>query len=133
LLKRGKGLSKATQAQEQYLIFRNMFVEEKDAEIARVLWNYFGAVEDKWGDYWREVRRGYVLNRTTGFRGLMLFLRYAYLHLTRPGGVPSRQQFFEVFAPVKLGGRDITPELFPPGSSGQTKLRDMLLSQTSLG
>ena len=78
LLKRGKKLDRATLDKEQYLLFRNMFLDERDAEIARVLWNYFGAVEDKWGKYWREVRRGYVLNRTTGFRGLMSFLRFAY-------------------------------------------------------
>ena len=132
LLKRGRRLRRATPEEAQYLIFRNMFIEERDAEIARVLWNYFGAVEDRWGVYWREVRRGYVLNRTTGVRGLMSFLPYLYLHLTRPGGVPSREQFGQVFARIRLDGEYITPEEFPPGSAGQAKLRDMLRSQASL-
>jgi len=132
LLKRGKTPSKATPAEEQSLIFRNMFLEGQDAEIARVLWNYFGAVEDRWGDYWREVRRGYVLNRTTGFRGLMLFLPHAYLHMARPGAVPSRQQFNQIFNSIKLKAEDINPENFPPGTSGQTRLRDQLCSQAGL-
>lgn len=132
LLKRGKKLTKATPDEEQHLIFRNMFIDERDAEIARVLWNYFGAVEDRWGEYWREVRVGYVLNRTTGFRGLMAFLRFAYLHLAKPGGVPSREQFNQIFARIRLDGREITPDLFPPGTGGQVKLRDMLRSQASL-
>ena len=109
-----------------------MFIDERDAEIARVVWNYFGAVEDRWGEHWREVRRGYVLNRTTGFRGLMFFLRFAYLHLAKPGEVPSREQFNQVFARIRLDGKDITPDEFPPGTGGQVKLRDMLRSQAGL-
>jgi len=132
LLKRGKKPPRATPSEEQRLIFRNMFLDEGDADIARVLWNYFGAVEDKWGDHWRLLRRGFVLNRTTGFRGLMLFLRYAYLHLTKPGGVPKKDQFKEIFSRVRLTGDQITPDNFPPGTSGQTRLRDHLLAQTGL-
>ncbi len=30
------------------LIFRNMFLDDKDAEIAKVLWNYFEAVAERW-------------------------------------------------------------------------------------
>ena len=133
LLKRGKKPPRATPAEEQSLIFKNMFIAEEDAEIARVLWNYFGAVEDRWGDHWRQVRRGYVLNRTTGFRGLTLFLRHAYLHVAKPGQVPTRQQFNDIFSQVRLDGHEITPENYPPGSSGQIRLRDHLLAQTGLG
>jgi len=132
LLKRGKKPTRATPDKEQYLIFRNMFTDQQDAEIAKVLWNYFGAVEDRWGEYWREVRRGYVLNRTTGFRGLVSFLPFVYLHLVKPGGIPSREQFNKVFARIGLDGKDITPDQFPPGTAGQVKLRDMLRSQASL-
>ena len=133
IIKRGKTPARATPSKEQSLIFRSMFLDERDADIAMILWNYFGAVEDKWGSYWREVKRGYVLNRATGFRGLMLFLRHAYLEITRSGRAPNQQQFSQIFALVKLAGKEITPDNFPPGSSGQTKLRDFLCSQTGLG
>lgn len=133
LLKRGRNKpERATPAEEQSLIFRNLFLDERDSDIARVLWNYFGAVEDKWGDYWREAQRGNVLNRTTGFRGLMHFMRHAYLSLGKPGDIPTRQQFNSIFASVRLQGSDITPDNYPPGSSGHTKLRDRLLAQTGL-
>lgn len=130
--KRRKTPVRATSAEEQTLVFRNMFLNEKDAEIAAVLWNYFGAVQDRWGDYWREVRKGYVLNRTTGFRALMQFLRPAYLSVAKPGQVPEQEQFREVFARVKLEGSEITPDNFPPGTSGQTRLREMLCSQAGV-
>lgn len=132
LLKRGRKPPRAEPHEEQYLIFRNMFLDEKDANIARVLWNYFGAVEDKWDTYWRDVRRGYMLNRTTGFRGLMLFLPHAYIHSAKPGGIPTREQFGAIFGRVDLPGEDLTPDNFRPGTSGQTRLRDLLLSQTGL-
>lgn len=109
-----------------------MFWEERDADIALVLWNYFGAVEGKWGNYWSEVRPGFVLNRTTGFRALMDFLKPAYLHVSSPGDVPERARFDELFARVTLPGDRMTPEEYPPGTSGQAKLRRQLLEQTGI-
>jgi hypothetical protein len=55
LLKRGKKPDYATSAEEQTQVFRNMFLDERDAEIAQVLWNYFSAVEDRWPLEWGEV------------------------------------------------------------------------------
>jgi hypothetical protein len=42
----------------QSLIFRNMFLDERDADIARVLWNYFGADEDRWAGRLERGRPG---------------------------------------------------------------------------
>ena len=131
-LRRGKSLQKATTGKSQTLIFRNMFVDERDGNIARLLWNYFSAVEVKWGKYWREVTSGVVLNRTTGFRGLMQFLPYAYTSFARPEGIPDKEQFDEIFARVTIEGQDINPENYPPGTSGPARLRDRLKAQTGL-
>jgi DGQHR domain-containing protein len=131
-LKRGRSIERASDAESRSLIFRNMFIDERDADIARVLWNFFGAVEDRWGDYWRIVRPGNILNRTTGFRALMMFLPHAYLRLGRPGDVPDRSDFYSIFASVRLDGADFTSDRFVPGTTGQTSLRNFLLSQTSL-
>ena len=57
LIKRGKRPARATPAEEQTYIFRNMFLDERDAEIARVLWNYFAAVEKKWANIGGRPRR----------------------------------------------------------------------------
>ncbi len=132
LLKKEQPLVRATPDQEQLMIFRNMFIDKRDSDIAKVLWNYFLTVEDKWGDYWRSVKPGYVLNRTTGFRGLMLFLPYTYRKLVKPGQVPSREQFKGIFDLISLRGEDITPENYRPGSSGPTELRNHLCAQASL-
>ena len=133
LLKRGKKPARAAPGDQEKLIFRHMFLEERDADIARVLWNFFSAVQNRWGESWRAPIRGIILNRTTGFKGLMQFLRYAYLELSRIEEIPGQENFSILFDRVKLEGSDFTPENFPPGTGGQTKLRRRLLADTGLG
>ncbi len=56
-LLRGKTLLAASKSELERLIFRNMFLEEKD-EIMDVVWNYFSAVRERWSDAWTRVERG---------------------------------------------------------------------------
>ncbi|HEX4638685.1 MAG TPA: DGQHR domain-containing protein [Chthoniobacterales bacterium] len=70
-LKRGKELTRATPSEERTLVFRNRFIDEKDAEIAKCLWNYFDAVRLRWPTAWNTDARGVILPRTTGFAALM--------------------------------------------------------------
>jgi DGQHR domain-containing protein len=131
-MKRGRGIARADRAEEVRLVFRNMFIDDRDADIAWVIWNFFGAVEDKWGEFWRDAKPGFVLNRTTGFRALMDILPRAYLMVGGPGTVPSRESFNELFSRVQIRGEEITPENFAPGVSGQVALRRILLVQMGL-
>jgi len=71
------------------LIFRNMFIDNQDAEIARIIFNYFQAVSLRWPEAWPIKKEGNVLNRTTGFGALMRFLRPAYLKIATPGKIES--------------------------------------------
>lgn len=129
LLKRGRRPERASPGDERGgLIFRNMFLDERDAEITKVLWNYFRAVQDRWPEDWDEVRPGNVLNRTTGFRALMGFLPHAYLLFVQPGEVPDQSQFKELFDRVQLQAGGFNPDTFKPGSAGQTALRKRLLA-----
>jgi DGQHR domain-containing protein len=114
------------------LIFRNMFIEDRDAEIARVLWNYFSAVAGRWPEAWQFKQPGLVLNRTTGFRALMRFLPVAYLSLGGMDTIVSEEDFRFVFNKVKFTDNDFNPEEFVPGTSGQAKLFHALEAQTRL-
>ena len=78
-LRRGGKLELPRRSEARQLVFREMFIQEQDGVIARVLWNYFKAVERKWNNYWKDPIRGHVLNRTTGFNGLMQFLPFAFV------------------------------------------------------
>lgn len=114
------------------LIFRNMFVKDRDAEIARVMWNYFLAVAARWPKAWQFKQQGLILNRTTGFRALMRFLPLAYLSLGGMDTIVSEDDFASVFTRVKLDDDEFTPEVFKPGTSGQAQLYRTLVTHTRL-
>jgi DGQHR domain-containing protein len=119
---RGKTPHKANAEESQSLIFRNMMVDKKDMDIAEALFNYFGAVSARWPQAWDSTGRGLILNKTSGFRALMRFLREAYLQITGPGGVPSREQFQALFDRIKLKDEDFNTDRFKPGTSGEVTL-----------
>jgi DGQHR domain-containing protein len=132
-IKRGRKLRLADGADSARLIFRNLFVAERDAEIARVIWNYFDAVRRRWPHAWDRVERGNVLNRTTGFAALMRFLRPAYLRLaTSSAVVPRTEAFYSLFAGLELTDESFAPERFLPGSSGEADLYRLLAEASGL-
>jgi DGQHR domain-containing protein len=113
-------------------LFRNMFIEEKDLQIIDVLWNYFDAVRSRWPRGWESFGRGFVLNKTNGFRALMRFLRPCYLQLCAPGDVPTVQDFLSVFDRIDIRDEDFTTEVYKPGSSGEGKLFNVFLEKSGI-
>ncbi len=123
LLLRGKSPSKVYGDELLKLPFRNLFIDGKDLDIAKILHNYFEAVSTRWPTAWNSRGRGMMLNRTNGFRGLMRFLRYAYLDVGAPGDIATKDQFLnKVLARIQIEDEEFTTENFPPGSSGEAKL-----------
>ncbi len=130
---RGIKLTRATEQEEKRLIFKNMFIDERDVEIAEVVWNYFSAVEQRWPTSWAGVDvPGNMLPRTNGFRALMRFMRQVYLHLGGPGIVPEAQTFYQVFDKIKLKDERFTTKRYPPGTSGETGLYRDLVAESGL-
>jgi DGQHR domain-containing protein len=122
-LKRGKPLVRATPPERRTLIFRNWFIAERDAEIAKCLWNYFDAVRNTWRSAWDTSERGMILARTTGFAALMRLLPHVLGEpLTDDGKVPPTERFQRYFARVPLRSEDFTSTRFVPGSSGESEL-----------
>lgn len=133
LYMRGKPLRRAGAVESQSLIFRNMMIDGKDMAIADVLWNYFDAVRSRWPKAWAATGRGQILNKTNGFRGLMRFLRDAYLHVTGPGGVPKPEEFTKtVFRRIALDDDEFNTENFKPGTSGEVALYIMLKTKAGI-
>jgi DGQHR domain-containing protein len=114
--------------------FRTLFVKEDDASIAKILWNYFEAVEERWPTAWSKVTPELVLNRSTGFIALMRFLKDAYLSVvgTSIGRVPGKEEFAAIFANVNISDRDFNRVTYLPGSGGQAQLYKDLLTQSKL-
>jgi len=122
ILKRGKSLKKVDAKESEKLIFRNMFIDNKDEEIAKTLWNYFEAVNDKWDEAWSTKKTGNILNRTTGFHALMRFLKPAYLSFNKIGAIINTKEFYEIFRKIDLKDSDFTSDRYKPGSSGESDL-----------
>ncbi len=123
---------KISAEESKELIFRNMMIEEKDLEIADVLWNFFEAVKNKWPQAWFSTGRGIMLNKTNGFKGLMRFLRDAYLYITTPGHVPTSKDFSKIFDRIKMQDEDFNIDNFKPGTSGESALYRALKDQSRI-
>jgi DGQHR domain-containing protein len=112
---------------------RGLFASDRDAEITKILWNYFAAVEERWPKAWGGISPGNMLNKTNGFLALMRLFGPAYVRLASTLGerVPLAR-FSELFANVSLQDADFHVERFKPGTSGQVALFKELLQQTGL-
>lgn len=131
-LKRGKPLFVVSGALEQQLIFRPLFAVEKDAEIARIVWNYFEAVAERWPTAWFSNEPGDMLNRTNGFRALMRFLAPCYrAKRDKPGRLP-KTAVLEVLRALRLRDSDFNIESYRPGTSGETAMFRDLREQSGL-
>ena len=124
-------LAEDSEIRTKNLVFRNWFIENKDALIAATLSNYFTAVATKWTKAWDLKQRGLILNRTTGYRALMRFLPLTLFALGL-NELHSVEEFFEVIDKVNLIDDDFTPENFKPGSSGEGALFRRLLANTGI-
>lgn len=125
-LLRGNVLEKVNAEESKRLIFRNMFVSDKDLDITENVFNCFTAVKRRWPKAWDEFGRGYMLAKTNGFRALMRFLRPAYLYVGKPGDVVKSDRFFSVLERVPLSDAEFTIDNFKPGTSGESELVGVL-------
>nr|WP_238486859.1 DGQHR domain-containing protein [Cupriavidus pauculus] len=126
---RGKRPKAITSDESRKLIFRNMFIDERDMDIADIIHNFFGAVRDRWPQAWNHGGDGQMLNKTNGFRALVRVLRDAYLHLVAPGEVVSQGAFMTLLRKSTLDDGDFTTDRFLPGTSGETSLYLTLCQQ----
>ena len=132
LSKRGKKPQRADSHAAERLIFRNLFIDKKDTEIAEIIWNYFDAVKRQWPDAWASTGTGYVLARTNGFRGFMRFLRHAYRYYTTKDDIVSSEDFSKLFRKTTISDDSFTSENFKPGTSGETAIYRMLVEQVGV-
>jgi len=123
LLKRKRRPARATSKEANKLVFRNMFLDERDAEIVSVLWNYFAAVQIRWPVAWDGAEMsGNILPRTNGFRALMRLLPLVYQQIGTPNDVPSMEEFLEIFNRIRMKANDFSTLKYPPGTSGEAGL-----------
>jgi DGQHR domain-containing protein len=132
-LLRGRRLHKADELAVRKQIFRNIFIEERDADITKIIWAYFQAVAERWPIAWTTQERGNILPKTNGFRALMRFLRPVYLHLvSNPGELIAHTDVLRLLIQVSLNDADFNIDNFPPGTSGEAALYRRLVADSRL-
>lgn len=115
------------------LILREFFVTGRDEIIASVMWDYFQAVKERWPDAWSKTGRGWVLNKTAGYFGLMRFLKPCLTHLRRElHRIPNASDFGEIFFIMKIQDDDFRSNNIRPGTSGEKYVYELLLSNSGL-
>lgn len=132
IYKRGKIPDKAEGSEVERLFLRNMFIDEKDTDIAKLINNYFLAVAKKWPEAWNNVTPEMILNRTTGFAALMRFFKDAYLSFDRIGTVVTVDEFSAIFSKIDIKENDLNKNTYAPGGAGISKLYSELLQKSGL-
>lgn len=126
LLNGGK-LDKADLKVAKRLIFRNMFIDERDLDITQILFNYFSAIRDRWPEGWDTTDEGLILNRTNGFRAFMRVLRPFSLKFGLPGTIVPKELYLEELLKVPVEYSHFNTDNYPPGTSGESGMRADLL------
>lgn len=123
-------IARPTAAELRRRPFRAMFQRDRDEEIAGIVYRYFCAVRNRWPQSWDDLdRRGNALPKTNGFRALMRFLKPVYLGMVGDGAdrVPEVEEFESILERVPLEDEDFNVETFPPGTSGESRFRQLLV------
>lgn len=125
-LLRKRSLRKAMHEDIWKYPFRNLFIDDNDVKIMESIFYYFSAIKTRWPVAWASNDRGNVLNRTNGFRAFMR--AYAHLHKLHgtPTGVMSKEFVEQYFNEVNLKDHDFNTENFPPGTSGEAALFNVI-------
>lgn len=132
----GRQLPAPTVRELSKMVFRGLFVEEREVDIAKIVWSYFAAIKERWPTAWVLSKEpGNMLRRTNGFRAFMRFLGPAYLAIVGKGNVGEfvpKSKFLELLQKVNIGDDQFVIAEFPPGTSGETKLYKRLLADTNV-
>lgn len=132
ILLRGGKIPRPEVKELERCIFRGLFVDGKDMEIAKSVDAYFRAVRDRWPDAWAAGGAGHILNKTNGFRALMRFMRILFLDRYGHNSTIKYEDVQEILAKSKLEDNQFTTEYYKPGTSGETQLYNDLLNTTGL-
>lgn len=133
LIKRRRTPARAVKDEQRKLLFRNLFIDEKDAEITMVLWEYFSAVKERWPTAWVDRNRGAILGRSTGFSALLRLLPEIVVRITaspldRDSSIIDKDEFLTLLNLININDDEFLSTKYLPGSSGESKLFTDMLS-----
>ncbi|KKP88320.1 hypothetical protein A2456_03335 [Candidatus Nomurabacteria bacterium RIFOXYC2_FULL_36_19] len=110
-------------------VFYNLYVSERDKDIYSIINNYFLAIKSIFPNEWKNENNDYILTKTTGFVGFMMFFIDI---LTTSGNQEFTQSFFESkILPAKIAIGKLDSKNYNSGAVGQGKLRRILKENLS--
>lgn len=116
--------------------FRNMFIAEKEIDIAEILYNYFSAIYCKWPESWAAIEKtGNLLPRSNAFKAFMIYLRedlYPVIVGDDFGRIPKVEEFLKCLDHIDIRDEDFTIRNFAPGSGGQSTFLKVLRGDVKL-
>lgn len=130
-IRRGIFSPKYSEKLKRRLIFGELWANEQETDITKILLSYFSAVRSKWPAARDDFdTRGNVLPKTNGLKALMRFLRPAYLEVVGDdiGRVPTEREFKPIFDRVNLTDNEFNTTTFKPGTSGEAALHGILIA-----
>jgi DGQHR domain-containing protein len=118
-LKRGKKLDIVKDKEFEKYFFRNWFILGEEAKIAKILWNYFNAVRNKWPEAWEDNSK--VLTKSTG---LIAFMRLLKDFIANYGldKVITEEEFKYYINNIDLKDKDFINSNYKSGGVGQSDL-----------
>ncbi len=133
LIKRKKTPARAIKADLRKLLFRNLFIDENDAQITMVLWEYFSAIKERWPTAWLDRSKGAILGRSTGFAALLRILPEIVVRITaRPldqdTSIIDKDEYLALLRLIDINDEDFVSTTYLPGSSGEGQLFTEMLS-----
>lgn len=132
ILLRGNKLPRPSEPELQNHPFRGLFIAREDVKIADIVLNYFKGAKGRWPIAWDSEQKGMILNRTNGFKALMRLLMPVYRTLRTAAQIPDEESFRSLFDRVQLRDEDFNSEKFKPGSSGESDLYQLMVSEMGL-
>ncbi len=117
---------KFEEKQLKRMVFRQMMIEEQDAPLTAIIWNYFSAIRERWPIAWASTDQGIMLSKTNGFMAFMRFLKDIYLNKNRLNEVVRKEEFLSILKSIDMDDKDFNVGNYQPGSSGEGQLyRDL--------
>jgi DGQHR domain-containing protein len=124
-LKRGKKLDLVKDKEFEKYFFRNWFIRGEEAKIAKIIWNYFNVVKNKWPEAWDDNSK--VLAKSTGLIAFMKLLK-DFIAIYGLDKVITEEEFKYYIKNIDLKDKDFINSNYKSGGVGQSDLyKDLIL------
>lgn len=122
--------AKRIPAADESLPFRQFYLENEDSVIAKIMENYFSAIEETFPLEWNERPKEFLLRKTAGYSALMTVLGTIWQSEIAAKNDATRDTFLDIVSRLKdgLGDRPITSKEFGSSEQGAKSLANALLS-----